>query len=159
MPLSEGLLFLLYIIYNALIIIILVVSIRTFLISPFRVIGSSMADTLISNEFILIDKLNYHLGEPQRGDPIVFLPPITNKYPYKFQETITTDNNGKGVLDIGGLKTKKNVFYCKNIWIQNLWLCQDKVKADDFAYFRAIGDRNGGDLIDLSWKRAQKKNV
>ena len=80
-PLKEIGLFLSDILYNAVIIIVLVVLIRSFLISPFRIIGSSMADTLQNNEFILIDKLNYHLGKPDRGDPIVFLPPITNKYP------------------------------------------------------------------------------
>ncbi|MFH0820499.1 MAG: signal peptidase I, partial [Candidatus Peregrinibacteria bacterium] len=85
----EAALFLLDILYNAIIIILLVVLIRSFLISPFRVIGSSMADTLASNEFILIDRLSYRLGVPQRGDAIVFRPPITNKYGPKFEETIT----------------------------------------------------------------------
>ena len=66
------------ILYNAVVIIILVVLIRSFLISPFRVMGASMEDTLYSNEFILIDRLSYRLGIPERGDAVVFRPPITN---------------------------------------------------------------------------------
>jgi len=158
-PLKEIGLFLADILYNAVIIIILVVLIRSFLISPFRVIGSSMANTLLNNEFILIDKLNYHLGEPKRGDPIVFLPPITNKYPPKFEEEVHTNANGAGFLSISDLKTGKKVFYCKNPWIQKIWFCQDKVKENDLVYFRPISDREGKNTIDISWKRSQKQIV
>lgn len=153
-PLREIGIFLADILYNAVIIIVLVVLIRTFLISPFRVIGSSMANTLENNEFILIDKLNYYLGEPNRGDPIVFLPPITNKYSEKFEESLMTDSSGKGILDISDLETKKNVFYCQNPLVQKLWFCQDKVDSGDLVYYRPIGDKN-----DLSWKQAEKKVV
>lgn len=158
-PLKEFGMFLADILYNAVVIITLVVLIRTFLISPFRVIGSSMADTLVNNEFILIDKLSYTFGEPRRGDPIVFLPPISNKYPYKFQETVTTDENGVGTLDISDLKTDKQVFYCQNKLIKSFWLCTEKVNVNDLVYSRPVqaNDQNG--LIDLSWKNASKKLV
>ena len=158
-PLKEIALFLVDILYNAVIIIILVVLIRSFLISPFRVIGSSMADSLLNNEFILIDKLSYNLGDPKRGDPVVFLPPITNKYSPKFEELITTDGSGIGAFDIGDSRTKKNVFYCQNPWIQKLWFCQDKVEANDLVYFRPIRDMEGETVIDLNWKNAQKKLI
>lgn len=158
-PLRELALFLVDILYNAVIIIILVVLIRSFLISPFRVVGSSMADSLLNNEFILIDKLSYHLGDPRRGDPVVFLPPITNKYPPKFEEAITTDNQGIGFLDISDARTKKNVFYCQNPWIQKMWFCQDKVRVNDLIYFRPVNGVEGEMVIDLKWKDAQKKLV
>lgn len=158
-PLKEFGLFLADILYNAVVIIVLVVLIRTFLISPFRVIGSSMADTLHNDEFILIDKLSYHLGEPDRGDPIVFLPPITNKYSYKFDEIITTDSQGLGLLDIAHLKAKKKVFYCQNELVQRLWFCQDKVRENDIIYFQPSGQKDDGSSIDLSWKNATKKLV
>ncbi len=158
-PLKEIGCFLADILYNAVIIILLVILIRTFLISPFRVIGSSMADTLKNNEFILIDKLNYRLGEPQRGDPVVFLPPITNKYPHKFEESVVTDASGKGVLPIADMKTGKNVFYCQNSLVRKLWFCQDKVRAGDLVYYRPVGESADDSLIDRSWKQAEKKVV
>jgi len=69
------LLFIADILLNAAIIITIVFTIRYFLISPFQVSGSSMLDTLHDKEYIIVNKLNYHLNEPERGDPIVFLPP------------------------------------------------------------------------------------
>lgn len=157
-PLRELSLFLLDILYNAVIIITLVVLIRSFLISPFRVIGSSMADTLHSNEFILIDKLSYHLGEPRRGDPIVFLPPITNKYAHKFEEAVSTDANGIAELKIDELESQKRVFYCRNNLVKKFWFCKDRVNENDLVYYRPInGDPN--DAIDITWKNADKKTI
>jgi len=37
--------------------------------------GPSMRPTLISGEWIVVNRLTYKLGSPQRGDVIVFLPP------------------------------------------------------------------------------------
>jgi len=155
-PLKEIGLFLADILYNAVIIILLVILIRTFLISPFRVIGSSMADTLANNEFILIDKLSYRLGEPKRGDPIVFLPPITNKYPHKFEESVAMNDRGIGTLDIGDLTAEKQVFYCQNGLMRKFWFCHEKINKNDLVYYRPIG-KDGS--IELSWKDAQKKLV
>lgn len=151
-------LFLIDILYNAIIIIVLVILIRTFLISPFRVVGSSMVDALQSDEFILIDKLSYRLSEPNRGDPVVFKPPITSKYPQKFEEAVTTDENGRGVLDLSDLKTVKNVIYCQNSLVKSLWFCKDRVRAGDLVYFRPIKSTLNSDL-EVTWKNAQKKEV
>lgn len=156
-PLKEIGLFLADILYNAVIIIFLVIVIRTFLISPFRVIGSSMADTLHNNEFILIDKLSYNIGEPKRGDPIVFLPPITNKYPHKFEESVKTDDKGVGILDISNLRTEKQIFYCQNKLIKKVWFCKDKVKEKDIVYYRINDDAEQKNAINSNWKQA--KNV
>lgn len=158
-PLKEVALFLLDILYNAVIIVLLVVLIRSFLISPFRVIGSSMADTLQNNEFILIDKLSYHLGQPKRGDAVVFLPPITNKYPHKFEEALTTDASGVGSLEIEDLRTDKKVFYCQHPVMKKLWICQDRIRENDLVYFRPVQGRQPDKALDLTWRQADKKLV
>ncbi|MBI5411577.1 signal peptidase I [Candidatus Peregrinibacteria bacterium] len=132
--LKESGLFVLDILYNAVIIIILVVLIRSFLISPFRVVGSSMADTLESKEFIIVNKLGYIIGKPQRQDIIVFRPPITGKYDPKFEKELTTDNQGKALLDTGNLEKEKDIFYCKIPLISGLWFCLERVEADDLVY-------------------------
>lgn len=49
--------------------------IRHFLIQPFVVDGSSMEPNFHNQEYILVDKVTYHLRQPQRGDVIVFHPP------------------------------------------------------------------------------------
>jgi signal peptidase I len=41
----------------------------------FRVVGTSMEPNLHSSQYLIVDKISYRLGEPQRGDVIVFEPP------------------------------------------------------------------------------------
>jgi signal peptidase I len=80
---SRGLWFhLLDVVLNIVIIVAIVVGIRTFLVSPFEVEGNSMTPTLESKEYIIINKLQYYLGTPQRGDIVVFRPPTEHKKYY-----------------------------------------------------------------------------
>ncbi len=53
-------------------IIILVKVVQAFIIQPFIVDGASMLPTYHNQEFLLVDKLSYRLGEPKRGDVIIF---------------------------------------------------------------------------------------
>ncbi len=63
------------VVFNIVIIVAIVAGIRTFLVSPFQVEGSSMVDTLQDREYIIINKLAYIIGQPHRGDVVVFRPP------------------------------------------------------------------------------------
>lgn len=67
---------------NIVIIVGVVAVIRTFLVSPFQVEGNSMLSTLEHKEYIIINKLAYHIGSPTRGDVVVFRPPNDPKRPY-----------------------------------------------------------------------------
>ena len=60
---------------NIVIILGIVGVIRIFLVSPFQVEGNSMLPTLEHREYIVINKLAYYLGNPERGDVVVFRPP------------------------------------------------------------------------------------
>ncbi len=81
------------VILNIVIIVALVFIIRTYLISPFQVYGPSMCDTLNNfggqcehayGEYLIVNKLGYQnffglkVGEPKRGDIVVFHPPGNN---------------------------------------------------------------------------------
>ena len=63
------------VVFNIAVIVAIVTAIRTFLVSPFKVEGSSMVSTLEDHEYIVINKLAYILGDPKRGDIVVFRPP------------------------------------------------------------------------------------
>lgn len=63
------------VVFNIVVIVAIVAGIRTFLVSPFQVEGSSMMSTLEDNEYIVINKLAYYIGQPERGDIVVFRPP------------------------------------------------------------------------------------
>ncbi len=77
---------------NIIIIALLVVGIRTFVVAPFQVSGPSMCDTLnvingecvptghTVGEFMLINKFSYIIGDPQRGDVIVFKPSHSSQF-------------------------------------------------------------------------------
>ena len=79
---------------NILIIVVLVYSVRTYLISPFQVSGPSMCNTLnyinescqdAFGEYLIVNKAVYYpffghrYREPRRGDIIVFRPPHNKK--------------------------------------------------------------------------------
>jgi signal peptidase I len=70
------------VLFNIVVIVAIVAGIRTFLVSPFQVEGSSMTSTLENNEYIIINKLSYYIGNPSRGDIIVFRPPSDPKKHY-----------------------------------------------------------------------------
>ena len=72
----------------------LVFVLRSFLFEPFQIPSSSMVPTLTVGDYILVNKFNYgirlpvvrtkvfDLGEPERGDVMVFFPPHQNKTYY-----------------------------------------------------------------------------
>lgn len=70
------------VVLNIVIIVAIVGTIRTFLVSPFQVEGSSMIPTLEHKEYIIINKLVYRIGKPSRGDVVVFRPPTDPSKPY-----------------------------------------------------------------------------
>jgi signal peptidase I len=83
------------VVFNIVVIVAIVAGIRTFLVSPFQVEGSSMSSTLEDNEYIIINKLSYFIGKPVRGDIVVFRPPTEQKKYYV-----------KRVIGIGGDEVK-----------------------------------------------------
>ena len=46
--------------------------IRTFLVEPYMVEGTSMYPTLVNHERLLVDKLSYFFTDPARGEIVVF---------------------------------------------------------------------------------------
>lgn len=70
----------------------IVLVLRSFLIEPFQIPSASMVPTLEVGDFILVNKFSYglrlpvagtkvlDLGEPERGDVMVFFPPNDKRY-------------------------------------------------------------------------------
>lgn len=157
--LKEAAIFMGDILYNAAVIIVLVVLIRSFLLSPFRVEGSSMESTLEDKEFILIDKLSYLVGEVDRGDPIVFLPPILNSDDPKFEKVVQTDSDGVGRLEIKDMEAVKSNDYCQNKILSHLWLCTDIPISEDSVYFAPTQVALGSTEAQTNWEEAEKTQL
>ena len=81
-PTKDFLSFLWDLLKTGVIVFLIAFSIRHFLIQPFIVDGGSMLPTLIDDEYLLAEKLSYLVGDPKRGDIIIFKYPKnpTNSY-------------------------------------------------------------------------------
>lgn len=56
--------------------------IRTFIFQPFVVDGRSMEPAMHDNQYLVVDKLSYHLTNPKRGEVIVFAAPDAPGFDY-----------------------------------------------------------------------------
>ena len=73
-------------------VLLVVLVLRSFLFEPFKIPSASMVPTLLVHDFILVNKFAYGvrlpvigtkilpIGEPQRGDVMVFYPPNDKRY-------------------------------------------------------------------------------
>lgn len=64
----------------AVIAVVAVFIVRTFLVQPFLVSGSSMVPTFQDGNYVLVDELTYHLRPPERGEVVVFHDPQPGQY-------------------------------------------------------------------------------
>jgi signal peptidase I len=66
-----------FLLYIALVVLV-ALTIRSFIAEPIRVDGDSMIPTLVHNEDMLVEKMSYWLSDPLRGDIIIcFYPGYT----------------------------------------------------------------------------------
>ena len=49
--------------------------IQAFLVKPYRIPSASMEPTLDIGERVLVNRVNYRIEDPSRGDVVVFHPP------------------------------------------------------------------------------------
>ncbi len=54
----------------------LALGIQAFLVKPFRIPSESMVSTLAVGQRVLVDRVGGHFSEPDRGDIVVFNPPM-----------------------------------------------------------------------------------
>ncbi len=106
---------------DLLVIILIVVLIRTFLIMPFQINGSSMSDSYYDREFIIVDRFSYlkipliKKWKPDRWDVIVFKPHVS----------------------------KLREYYIKRI----IWLEWDTIKIEDWKVY--LKKNNSTEYIEL----------
>jgi len=54
----------------------LALGIQAFLVKPFRIPSESMVPTLQIGQRVLVDRVSYRFSDPDRGDIVVFKPPV-----------------------------------------------------------------------------------
>lgn len=105
----------------SLIALVIVLPIRLFIAQPFIVEGSSMVPNFHNADYIIVDQLSYHLGDPKRGDV------ITMKYPEKPSvffikriiglpgETVSIQGSVVTVIDANGVATVLDETYLPEV--------------------------------------------
>lgn len=132
--------------------LLLVFIVRTYIAQPFVVNGSSMEPTFHTSEYLIVDQLSYTLGEPERGDVIVFkYPLIPSRYFIKRViglpgETIKITGEKVEVKPVGSDKfitlEEKYIEFPKESFVENV------LKDDE--YF-VMGDNRLASLDSRSW--------
>ena len=85
----------------ALIMLVIAVVIKTFLIQPFWIPSESMLPTIEVNDRVMVNKLAYQWGEPQRGDVVVFRDPREGELEESVPEAVI-----RSVLEAVGIRTR-----------------------------------------------------
>lgn len=92
-----------------------------FLFQPHQVKGNSMSPNFENDEFLLTDKVSYRLGEPQRGDVVVFKAPPSEPCAARECEYI------KRIIGLPGesIKIEEDGVYINNIELDEPFISED----------------------------------
>lgn len=136
---------------------LLIVFFRSFIFQNYIVEGDSMVNTLHAQERLIVSRLSYILGEPERGDVIVF------QYPYDPQrdfvkriiglpgETVAINN---GIVYINGKPLPDESSYVDRMSSET----KAPVQLGEDQYF-VMGDNRPGSSDSRSWGPLTGKNI
>ena len=132
--------------------LLIVVPIRAFVAEPFIVSGSSMVPTFEDGDYLVIDKLSYELGDPQRYDVTVFHYPSD---PSKFfiKRIIGLPNETVGIAgDIVTITNRDNPkgLVLDQPFVKNTSSSQTHMELKDNEYF-VMGDNRRASSDSRYW--------
>jgi signal peptidase I len=81
--------------------LVIAVVIKTFLLQPFWIPSESMLPAIEVNDRVMVNKLAYRWGEPQRGDVVVFRDPRIEEPEESIPEAVI-----RSVLEAVGIRTR-----------------------------------------------------
>jgi signal peptidase I len=146
-------------------IIILVKIVQAFLIQPFIVDGASMLPTYHNQEFLLVDKLSYHIRTPSRGDVIIFkLYENNNPYNGKYLIKRVIGLPGEQVIIKRGVTTvynkeNPNGFILDEPYVEYKDFQKDvTLTLDDHHYF-VMGDNRAQSYDSRDWGALDTINI
>ena len=143
----------------ALIALVIVIPIRVLVAEPFIVSGSSMVPTFENGDYLIIDKISYELGSPQRGDVVIFRFPGD---PAKFfikriiglpNETVDIEGNEVTITN----KENKQGFKLEQPFVKNPANNDTHFELKSDEYF-VMGDNRSASSDSRYWG-AVKKNL
>jgi len=98
--------------------VVIATLLRTFVVQQYYIAGPSMETTLWGNDRVLVNKLAYRIGDPQRGDVIVFDRITTNG------DTVQHDDLIKRVIGLGGetIEIRQCQVFIDDVALAEPWL-------------------------------------
>lgn len=147
-------------------IIILVKLIQAFLIQPFIVDGASMLNTYHNQEFLLVDKLSYHITKPKRGDIMIFKLYENNNNPYEGKHLIkrVIGLPGEHVVVKNGVTTIYNTMNPNGFIIEEPFVTFKEITKniditlDEHHYF-VMGDNRAQSYDSRDWGALDEVNI
>lgn len=147
----------------ALIAIVSVLIIRTFLVQPFLVSGASMEPNFHNGDYLLIDELSYRFREPERGEVIVFHYPNDEKY-YYIKRIIglpgeELEFNG-GKITVFNENSPKGMVLMENYLpsYEETTSANQRVKIGENEYF-VLGDNRDFSFDSRSWGAVKEGEI
>lgn len=132
--------------------ILIVIPVRMFIAQPFIVSGESMFSTFLDGDYLIIDEISYHLGQPHRGDVVVFKYPLD---PTRFfikriiglpNEDITIKDGAITIIN----KENPDGFVLDEPYLKQDFKDNFDFKTGDKEYF-AMGDNRARSSDSRSW--------
>lgn len=114
--------------------LLIVTPIRMFVAQPFIVSGSSMDPTFATGQYLIVDELSYHLGNPVRGDVVILRYPND---PKKFFIKRVIGLPGETIEIQNGAVSIKNIVHPEGFALDEPYI---KYPKDD-TMTKALGDR------------------
>jgi signal peptidase I len=124
--------------------LVIVIPIRMFIAQPFVVSGDSMFPTFHNGEYLIVDEISYLLGNPHRGDVIIFrYPGDTKRFFIKRiigmpNEEIKITNGQVTIIN----KENTEGFTLTEPYIDERFSTTDTYKTTDGEYFVMGDNRN-----------------
>ena len=140
---------------------VLAFTLRTFVIESFWVPSGSMLPTIQLNDRVWVTKFSYKIGEPERGDVVVFRPPSAAHAGENEKYYI------KRLIALPGetVEFKDNHLYIDGELVEEDYLGDD-VYTEDFGPFTVgensyffCGDNRQGSYDSRAWGDVERENL
>lgn len=136
--------------------LVLIILFRVYVIEPHSVSGSSMDETFHTKDYVLVDKITYKFSAPDRGDVIVFNPPVEDRTEDRFIKRIIGIPGDTVVVANGQTLVNGNKIDESFVTHPSARPASVTLKADE--YF-VMGDNREVSYDSRSWGVLKKEHI